>query len=526
MPSLTIDNQTIEVAEGTTILDAARALGIDIPTLCYLPGKPAQTSCFLCVVRVQGLVRLVPACATVATDGMVVESETEEVRGARRTAIELMLSDHLGDCIGPCQGVCPAHLNTPLMMRQIAAGKFREALITVKDSIALPAVLGRVCPELCEKGCKRAASDGAVSVCMLKRYVADVDLETGNPYLPPCEPPSGKRVAIIGAGPAGLAAAYYLLQYGHACTLFDDHEEPGGNLRYAVPEDELPREVLDGEIGIVSQMGAEFRMGTRVGRDLSLDDLSADYDAVLIAVGEVRPESAPAAGLEFARQGLKADRATMGTNLPAVFVAGSAIIPSHHAVRAVADGKAAAQSIDQFLRGGGAGRDDREWSVHTGKLEAADLQPLIRLASPAGRIAPTGGKAEGFTEEEARREASRCLRCDCGKAETCKLRSIARQYDANPARFKGERRAYEIDDSHPFVVYEPGKCVACGICVRVAAEARGELGLTFVGRGFAVRTSAPLGETLASALHDAARACAEACPTGALVLREDNQIVP
>ena len=525
MPRLTIDNQPIEVAPGATVLDAARALGIDIPTLCYLPGKPAETSCFLCMVRVSGMARLVPSCATIATEGMVVQSETEEVRNARRTAIELLLSDHLGDCIGPCQGVCPAHLDTPTMMRQIAAGRFREALITVKDSIALPAVLGRICPELCEKGCKRAAADGPLSVCLLKRYVADVDLASGNPYLPPREAATGKRVAIVGAGPAGLAAAYYLLQSGHACMLFDDHEEPGGMLRYAVPEEELPRDVLNAEIGIVRQMGAEFQGSTRVGRHVSLDELRSGFDAVLVAVGEVKPESAPDARLAFARQGIRIDRSTMQSNLPAVFVAGSAILPSHHAVRAVADGKAAAQAIDRFLRDGSPRRDAKEWSFHVGKLDAADVQPLIRLASSAGRISPSHGRSAGYTEDEARREASRCLHCDCGKADSCKLRRYAQAYEANPTRYRGERRAYEIDDSNPLVVFEPGKCVACGICVRVAAEYREELGLTFVGRGFTVRTGAPLGENLASALRKAARACAEACPTGALILREQDPIV-
>ena len=228
MPRIIIDQREIDVPPGTTLLAAAQTLGIDIPTLCYLKGYEPSTSCLVCMVRVRNANRLVPACATVAVDGMVIESETEEVRQVRKTALELLLSDHVGDCLAPCHFACPAHMDVPVMLRQITAEQLREAIVTVKASIALPAVLGRVCPKPCEKGCRRAAADGAVAVCGLKRFVADVDLASGNPYLPECSPPTGKRVAVVGAGPTGLSAAYYLRREGHAVTLFDARPEAGG----------------------------------------------------------------------------------------------------------------------------------------------------------------------------------------------------------------------------------------------------------------------------------------------------------
>ncbi len=159
MPKITIDNKRIDVESGVTIIDAARKAGVTIPTLCHRDGHPPLTSCMLCVVKVNGGERLLPACATPVVDGMVVESDCADVHGARRAALELLLGDHLGDCVGPCQTVCPAHMDIPTMIRQIAAGKLHEALITVKRHIALPAVLGRICPELCEKGCRRAQWD-------------------------------------------------------------------------------------------------------------------------------------------------------------------------------------------------------------------------------------------------------------------------------------------------------------------------------------------------------------------------------
>ena len=119
MPTRRIDNREVEVPAGATVLDAARKLGIEIPTLCHLDGRPALTSCMVCVVKVAGRGWLVPACAFRAEDGMEVESQTEPVLRARRAALELLLSDHVGDCEAPCRLACPAGANIPLMIRQI-----------------------------------------------------------------------------------------------------------------------------------------------------------------------------------------------------------------------------------------------------------------------------------------------------------------------------------------------------------------------------------------------------------------------
>src|SRR4030042_2060257 len=122
--------------------------------------------------------------------------------------------------------------------------------------------------------------------------------------MPQCRPKRGKRVAIIGAGPAGLAAAYYLQKDGFDCTLFDDHEQPGGMLRYAVPADELPRDVLDKEIALILKLGVEFRGQTRIGEALSMEDLRKDFDAVFVAVGELKPDAARAMCLEAGQEGI------------------------------------------------------------------------------------------------------------------------------------------------------------------------------------------------------------------------------
>ncbi|MGB2782009.1 MAG: 2Fe-2S iron-sulfur cluster-binding protein, partial [Phycisphaerae bacterium] len=159
MPQLMIDNREVTVPEGATILDAARRLGIAIPTLCHLDGLPPSTSCMVCLVRVRSPDRLVPSCAALAEDGMIVESETEEVRAARREAMALLLSDHLGDCEAPCRIICPAGLDIPRMLRHLAAGETGEAYALARGALVLPGVLGCICPAPCEKGCRRGEYD-------------------------------------------------------------------------------------------------------------------------------------------------------------------------------------------------------------------------------------------------------------------------------------------------------------------------------------------------------------------------------
>ena len=519
MPKLFIDNEEVDVPAGSTVLEAAAQLGIHIPTLCHLPGKEATTSCMACLVKIGGRDGLVPSCATAALDGMRVESETDEVHHARRTALELLLADHLGDCLAPCHVACPAGMDIPLMIRQIASGDLPAAIRTVKQDIPLPAVLGRICPAPCEKACRRSFADGALSICLLKRYAADVDLASQETYLPQRAAPLGKRVVIAGAGPAGLSAAYYLLSAGCAVTVLERASATGGKLRTDIDEDRLPRSVLDAEVAVVATLGAEFRCRVRVGKDVALRDLQAEFDAVLLAVGELNAASAGQLGAPYRERGLAAHRNTYATEIPGVFAAGGAVRASKLAVRAVADGKSAAACIVQHLTGGGALGAPRPFSTHVGRPGADELPAFLVEGSDAARVEPTGGPGAGLSDDEARMEATRCLHCDCRKPNTCKLRIYAQQHGARPSRYRLPRRPFHQDATHPDVLYEPGKCIDCGICVRIASEADEELGLTFVGRGFDVRIQAPFGASIAEALRRTASRCAEACPTGALVLK-------
>jgi len=551
MPRLLIDAREVEVPAGATILDAARQLGIQIPTLCHLDGCTPATSCMVCVVKVRNPDRLLPACGARAEDGMEVESETQEVRAARRTALELLLSDHPGDCIAPCRSICPARMDIPRMLRQAAAGDWASAAATARSALVLPATLGRICPAPCEKGCRRADHDAALAIRSLHRRAADSDLAAAGRTLPPCNPATGRRAAVIGAGPCGLAAAWRLLQDGIACTLFDDQDKPGGMLRLSVPETQLPRDVLDAEVALVAALGAEFRMRTRVGRDVALADLRKDFDAVLVAAGAARTDGAEPAAGEALLAGAGIDRRTFQTSEAGVFAAGNVVHSHRMAVRAVADGAAAALSIAQHLRGEGVTGLKRPFTTRLHGPTAEEMARLVAGASPAGRVAPAAAEGRGpaagtagdarsgsekgqepyafsekvpdtfsdLTEDEARREAPRCLHCDCRKADACKLRRYAEAYGASPGRYQGTRRPFEQDVRHPDVVYEPGKCISCGLCIQVAARAKEPLGLAFIGRGFNVRVGTPFSPTVADGLQKAAAECVAACPTGALATK-------
>ncbi|MHC4323407.1 MAG: FAD-dependent oxidoreductase [Planctomycetota bacterium] len=519
MPKLTIDNREVEVPNGATVLDAAGKLGIDIPTMCFMKGYRPSTSCMVCVVKVEGKAVLLPACGTLAEDGMRIESDCQEVLQARKTALELLLSDHVGDCLGPCHMICPAQMNIPLMIRQITAGKLLDAIETVKKDIALPAVLGRICPKPCERGCRRAAIDEPVSICLLKRYVADVDLESAKPYSPACQPAQDKRVAIIGAGPAGLAAAYYLRQAGFGCTVFDDHEQPGGMLRYGVSEEDLPGEVLDKEIAQIEKLGVKFEGKTRIEDSASLEKLRKDFDAVFVAFGAFDAGQAEAMGLKTSANGIAIEGKTYQTNLPGVFAGGDAVRKRRLTVRAVADGKEAAQSISRYLSGAAITGPAKPFNTRIGKIKDGEKERFAACASNASRV-KVSQKGEGFTDEQAKQEAVRCLHCDCRKADNCKLRQYSQHYDARPTRYKGERRSFVQQAQHRQIIYESGKCIDCGLCVQITGEAGEELGLTFIGRGFDVRVAVPFEDSVAEGLEQSAAKCVAACPTGALAFKE------
>lgn len=284
MINLTINGKKITAPAGSTILEAARSNGIYIPTLCYDEAVEVYGACGLCVVEAEGVAKLLRSCSAKAADGMVIHTESERVVKSRKIAMELLMSAHDGDCIAPCQLACPANTDCQGYVGLIANGRFDDALKLIKDKIALPASIGRVCPHPCEKACRRTKVEEPINIAQLKAFAADLDLK-GDTYLPEIAESTGKKVAIVGGGPAGLTAALYLRTKGHEVTVFDMMDKMGGMLRYGIPQYRLPKEVLDSEISVIEKTGVRLVNNVKFGKDITLDMLKSVNDAVILAPG-------------------------------------------------------------------------------------------------------------------------------------------------------------------------------------------------------------------------------------------------
>lgn len=347
MVELKIDGRAVAVAEQTTLLEAARELGVEIPTMCHLDGYEHFTSCMLCIVEDRRDGRLLPACSTLVADGMDVATGSERVLAGRKSALELLLSEHVGDCDAPCQIVCKAGIDIPLMIRKIAAGEIDAAATAVKTAVPDSADPCAECGGRCEKACRRRRHDEAVAIRRLIKFAID-----------------------HGRAQAATAA--------------------------------------DGQ-------GMDFNCN----------------------MGRIRPE---------------------------------------------------------------------------------EMEVFLDAASEAGRVEAAEG---GYRMKQAVEEARRCLHCDCRKRLDCRLRRYADEYGARQRHYAfAERKPFRQVRQQAGIVYEPGKCIKCGICVRITARRKEELGLAFIGRGFDVEVGVPFDEALGKALRKSAAECVEKCPTAALAMED------
>lgn len=204
----------------------------------------------------------------------------------------------------PCMSVCPTKLKIPQYIEQIAEGLPGKALGTIREDTCMAGTLGRVCVRPCESNCRRANIDESLSIKYLKRFAADYELEKGK------EPPvganpakSGKKVAVLGAGPAGLSCAYYLAQMGHGVTLYERLGEPGGMAAVGIPDYRLPRDILGGEADLVKDLGVEIKYNTVVGKDVAFSDILEQFDAVFIGVGAHNSSPSGMGGEDMGYQG-------------------------------------------------------------------------------------------------------------------------------------------------------------------------------------------------------------------------------
>ena len=675
---LNIDGKEVLGLPGQTILEVARENDIFIPTLCFDERTEIYGSCGLCVVEVEGNPKLCKACATEISNGMIVQTNTERVVESRKTNLELLISNHNGDCKAPCVKACPAGTDCQGYVGLIANGEFALAHELVKDRIPLPASIGRVCPHPCEDACRRGLVDEPISIAALKRFVADVDMND-EMFIPEIEEETGKTVAIIGGGPMGLSAAYFLRQKGHDVTIFDSMPKLGGMLRYGIPEYRLPKDVLDAEISVIEAMGVDIVPNTKIGEDLSFESVQHDFDAVLLAIGawkstgvgcpgedaegvmggidflrkvvrnnyidfgevvaivgggntamdacrtavrlgakkvyniyrrtmdempadKIEVEEAAEEGVIFKnltnpiefikdenghvkqvvlqvmelgepdesgrrkpvpvegktetldvnavilaigqavdsdefdvektrKNGIIYDEDTFMTSIPGVFAGGDCGNDKISiAVEAIADANKAAIVIDSYLNGESVSYEAPYFVERTDVTEKTfeDRERMCRekaeqLSSEERKDSFSEIIFEGLTEEQALKEANRCLECGCHDYFECKLIDYANQYDVEPERFAGDKNMVEFVDDHPFIVRDPNKCILCGLCVRVCDEVMGVGALGLVNRGFDTVVKPNLEKPLAESGCESCGQCVSVCPVGALQERQSVQ---
>ena len=656
--------------KGQTILQVAEANGIDIPTLCHNENVKHYGACGICVVEASNSPKLMRSCSTLAADGMDIDTESKRVVQARKVALELLMSDHDGDCRGPCVLNCPAGTDCQLYVKQIALGDYRGAVETIKEKLPLPASIGRVCPHPCETACRRKMVEAPISIAYLKAFAADQDLASGNPFVAEIAPDTGKTVGIIGGGPAGLTAAYFLRRAGHSVTIYEAMPKLGGMLRYGIPEYRLPKAVLDAEIKSIADMGVAMKSNFKIGVDASFEEIRKSHDAVVVAIGAWSSMSARCPGeelegvwggihllreialgnkpeigekvvimgggntamdacrsavrlgakevsvvyrrtldempaekieieeameegvifrflrnpaeiigengkvkavklqvmelgepdasgrrspvavegqfetieidsfisaigqkvnvkgfeeLELNKRGIiAADEATFRTNLPGVFAVGDATNRGAGiAIAAIGEANKAAAVVDSYLKGNEIPYRKPYLSERVvDKQMFADYEKKQRAKmackSAEVRIKDFNEMNLGFTEEQAKAEASRCLECGCHAYYSCDLVKHANRYEIHPERFAGEKRQSGSEKKLVTIERNEGKCTLCGLCVRVCEEVAQQGILGLVGRGFGTEVKPEFRDPAKIAGCKDCLKCAMSCPTGAL----------
>lgn len=673
MINLTINGKAVTAPEGTTILAAAKDNGVYIPTLCYDDALEPYGACGLCVVEAQGMPKLLRACSSKISEGMVIDTESPRVIKARKAALELIMSAHDGDCKAPCSLACPAGTDCQGYVGLIANGEFDAALKLIKDKIALPASIGRICPHPCEKACRRALVDKPINIAQLKAFAADVDRRMPESYKPNTAQPTGKTVSIIGGGPGGLNAAYFLSIAGHSVKVYDMMPKMGGMLRYGIPEYRLPKEILDSEIKMIESLGVEMINNVKVGVDITFEEIKKSSDAVILAPGawksapmrvkgeelngvyggidflravimgnapdigqrvavcgggntamdacrtavrlgakevyviyrrtkaempadeleieeaeeegviykfltnpaeiigkdgkvssmklqimelgepdeggrrkpvpvegkfeEIKLDSVimaigqkldplSAMGVEMTNRGtILADEETFLTSEDAVFAIGDASNKGASiAIEAVGEGERAAKAVDAYLKG----EPMKTRKTYLSKREVT--ADMLAHKEKLPRVMPAQLTAEerkdnfkevckGYTEQQAKEEASRCLECGCREYFKCKLLNAARLYDIEPERFKGKMPQKYNADSNEFIERNTAKCILCGLCVRSCSEVMHIDAIGLLGRGFTTDISTAFSLPLDKTNCNGCGLCVSLCPTGALTER-------
>ncbi|MDD5451971.1 MAG: NADH-ubiquinone oxidoreductase-F iron-sulfur binding region domain-containing protein [Desulfovibrionales bacterium] len=376
-----------------------------------------------------------------------------EFLAAVRNAKPLPRGSYVWSVTAPCITACPAHVDIPGYVEKIRVDRWDEALDLVRNTCFMPGTIGRICFRNCERKCRRGVIDESVAIKNLKRYaadreaaaryvqthsppvltfhryVADREITPGNSAAHHFRPVQEEKVAIVGAGPAGLSCAYYLGVNGYRSTIFEAAFQPGGTAAERIPASRLPRDILQREADLVEKLGSDIRYGVTVGEDITIQELlNEGYLAVFISVGAPKFSTGKCKIERFAQAGIKVasnntlvvDPVTLQSAVPYIFCGGDCVTGQSMIVAALAAGRRAAKSIIQYLETGDCSPDEQDrldlfisaLNQETAKgdapIEALSNSSAAGPAKRGQRLSKLKGE---LTPTQARKEASRCLRC-------------------------------------------------------------------------------------------------------------------
>ena len=494
-----IDGKEIEAGENMTVLDAAAAAGIEIPALCFSRQYGACNTCMVCAVRDLDK-DIIPACSARVRPGLRVDASSPEIREFRKHALEYLLAEHVGDCDAPCRLSCPVFFDVPAMLHKVAAKAFSAAAGFIHAGMPLPHLSCMLCKRRpCEKACRRGRHDTPLDiVAVLHAVLKTKDFPVENN-------PRKYSVAVIGGGCAGLAASDMLSKHDCRCTVFESGDKPGLEIAgLLAPENSG---LLENELARLAAAGIDFRCSVKIMPE-DIAGLLKEFDAVLLCVGD-RSMAVFTPLLKTDENGAFTRLQSFMTSLEGVFAAEDMAI---HAggIQAVADGVELGHAVIAWLEHGRHFIAENRYDHRFGEVTAEDMK---QFADGTNSV-----KTAVEDNASAALESARCLHCDCRKYENCLLRKYASGYMARQIRIPSQRRAFKRINAGE-IIYEPGKCVRCGICIKIG-EAKGKaVGPVFNGRGYEVELGAPLGHSMAEALEGIGPECAAACPTGALSIK-------
>ncbi len=353
-------------------------------------------------MEVAGVDKLQAACTTWVADDMSVQTETPRVRARRESYLRMYLSDHNSYCEAPCTHACPTHVDIPGYLAALAAGDAAGAAALVREELPFPGILGRVCPRYCEPVCRRGDVDEPLAICALHRAAADhskARLARGAS--------SGKRVAVVGAGPAGLSAAWFLIGRGHQVTLYDAQAQAGGSLRYVIPEFRLPAKVLDDELQPLWDAGARFVGDSKMHYETDPRGLfDAGFDAVVLSTGakvkggkKGAPNERRLDAFEFLRQQRNGHRARLSGRVVVFGDGTTAVDAARTALRSGAEtvtviSRYSFDSMPAGARDIAAAREEGvsfEFEAPAGRLDAETGSTVILAAENGGSAPPKIG---------------------------------------------------------------------------------------------------------------------------------------